>query len=144
MFFVDSWGWITLACKKDPCFEQASSFYHEQIGRGNKPLTSNYILSESMTFIFARLGSEIGIPYFKGIFESVRLKNMKLVEVTSSLFEKAWTLRQRYKDKPKISFTDLTSFVVMQEMGVTSVLTNDHHFEQVGLGFQIKPQIELE
>lgn len=134
--FIDSWGWITLACKKDPCFEQVSSFYRKQTGLGNKPLTSDYILSESMTFIFARFGSEIGLPYFEGIFESIRLQNLKLIEINSSRFDKAWGLRKRYKDKPKISFTDLTSFVVMQEMGISSILTNDHHFEQVGLGFK--------
>ena len=34
-----------------------------------------------------------------------------------------------------ISFTDLTSFVVMKEEKVTDVLTNDRHFAQVNLGF---------
>ena len=30
------------------------------------------------------------------------------------------------------SLTDCTSFVVMQEEGLTDALTTDHHFEQAG------------
>jgi predicted nucleic acid-binding protein len=42
----------------------------------------------------------------------------------------------KFQDKPRISFTDLTSMVVMTEMGITSILTQDEHFTQVGMGFQ--------
>ncbi|GAH82118.1 unnamed protein product, partial [marine sediment metagenome] len=33
---------------------------------------------------------------------------------------------------PNISFTDLTSFVVMREMEILEVLTDDEHFGQCG------------
>jgi predicted nucleic acid-binding protein len=49
-------------------------------------------------------------------------------------FDKAWNLRLRYKDKPRVSFTDLTSFVV-RESHIRRVLTADAHFGQIGLGF---------
>ncbi|HXA63842.1 MAG TPA: hypothetical protein VNV82_01755 [Bryobacteraceae bacterium] len=51
----------------------------------------------------------------------------------------AWKLRLRYKDKPKVSFTDLTRFVVMRENHIRRVVTADAHFGQIGLGFQILP-----
>ena len=38
--------------------------------------------------------------------------------ITRARFARAWQLRLRYDDKPRISFTDLTSFVVMQETQV--------------------------
>jgi len=44
-------------------------------------------------------------------------------------------MRLRYRDKPDISFTDLTSFAIMEEENITAVLTNDRHFSQVNLGF---------
>jgi predicted nucleic acid-binding protein len=36
------------------------------------------------------------------------------------------------------SLTDCTSFVVMQEMGVTEALSSDHHFEQAGFSILLK------
>ena len=48
-------------------------------------------------------------------------------------------LRRKYDDKPDISFTDLTSMVVMQEFDLRDVLTGDAHFEHVGMGFRRQP-----
>jgi len=59
--------------------------------------------------------------------------------ITPLRFEEAKTMRKKYQDKPGISFTDLTSMVVMKEIGVVDILTADDHFEHVGLGFQLKP-----
>ena len=58
-----------------------------------------------------------------------------MTPLTPERFSAAWRLRLRYHDKPRISFTDLTSFVVMRELRLQRVLTGDAHFEQVGLGF---------
>jgi len=35
--------------------------------------------------------------------------------------------------------TDLSSMVVMEELGVSMILTGDVHFTHVGMGFQIVP-----
>ena len=43
----------------------------------------------------------------------------------------------RFKDKPFISFTDLTTVVIMQESGIKQILTQDEHFVHVGMDFQI-------
>jgi len=49
-------------------------------------------------------------------------------------------LRKKYQDKPDISFTDFTSFVIMQELAINRVFTGDAHFEKVNLGFEILPK----
>ena len=41
---------------------------------------------------------------------------MDIAHVTPERFSRAWLLRLRYRDQPRISFTDLTSFVVMREL----------------------------
>jgi len=60
---------------------------------------------------------------------------IEVEHVTRERFSRAWRLRLRYREKPRISFTDLTSFVIMRELGLRHVLTGDAHFQQVGLGF---------
>jgi len=54
-------------------------------------------------------------------------------------FLAAWKLHLKYKDKPRTSFTDLTSFVVMREAGIRYIITSDAHFGQIGLGFHTLP-----
>jgi uncharacterized protein len=48
-------------------------------------------------------------------------------------------MRQKYHDKPDISFVDFTSMVVTQDLGITDVFTGDAHFQQVNLGFRLYP-----
>ena len=54
-------------------------------------------------------------------------------------FTRAYRLRLRYRDMPRISFTDLTSFVVIAELGIRDALTADAHFRAVQLGFRTVP-----
>ncbi|MEW6572146.1 MAG: hypothetical protein AB1374_00700 [Bacillota bacterium] len=53
--------------------------------------------------------------------------------------EKAKELRLKYQDKPDISFTDLTSIVIMRELKISRILTADEHFIQVGTNFELAP-----
>ena len=62
-----------------------------------------------------------------------------LVHVSPQQFRRAWELRQKYHDKPDISFVDFTSMVVMQDLGITEVFSGDAHFQQVNLNFRIVP-----
>jgi len=68
---------------------------------------------------------------------SVEEGSLVSVPITGTRFKAAQVLRIRYQDKPTISFTDLTSMVVMQEFNIQKILTEDGHFAQVGLGFEL-------
>lgn len=57
--------------------------------------------------------------------------------ITEEIEEQAWKLFKQYSDKD-FSFTDCTSFVVMQQLGLSEVFTNDHHFEQMGFTILLK------
>ena len=60
-----------------------------------------------------------------------------ILDETFTLFFKR--LRLKFQDKPRISFTDLTSMVVMKELRIADILTGDTHFVQVGMGFVTVP-----
>jgi predicted nucleic acid-binding protein len=54
-------------------------------------------------------------------------------------FRRAWQHRQKYHDKPDISFVDFTSMAVMQDLGISDIFTGDAHFTHVNLGFRLYP-----
>ena len=72
--------------------------------------------------------------------EAVEQGYLNVERISIERFDEAKKLRLKFSDKPKISFTDLTSMVVMKELGVGFILTDDEHFKHVGFGFQMMPQ----
>jgi predicted nucleic acid-binding protein len=136
--FIDTWGWLALADAKDPAHQRAVHIRRSHAGQGSL-VTTDYILDETITRLFSRCPFSPAHIFCEGIFEARTLGMLTLEVVTPDRFERAWKLRMRYRDKPHISFTDLTSFVVMQELGIREVLTADSHFAKVHLGFRIAP-----
>ncbi len=55
----------------------------------------------------------------------------RLIPVSHELWERAWELYDQRPDKDW-GHTDCISFIVMQDLGLTTAFTADHHFEQAG------------
>jgi predicted nucleic acid-binding protein len=133
--FIDTWGWLVLANDRDPAFAEATRMRARAAGQPRAWVTTDYVLDETMARLFAATSYTTARRFTEAIFEASRQDLLDIEHVTPDRFSRAWQLRLRYRDKPQISFTDLTSFVVMRELGVKQVLTGDAHFRQVGLGF---------
>ena len=137
--FVDTWGWLVLANDGDLSFPAVAGIRHEYVEKAQLWVTTDYVLDETITRLFA------GTPFVKArqfcdaIFDSCKLGLLVLEQITPERFQRAYKLRLRYRDKPRVSFTDLTSFTVMRELGIHHVLTADAHFQQAGLGFHRLP-----
>jgi uncharacterized protein len=128
--FVETSGWGNLI--------DASQLYHNRAAnlyRNAKPphfrwVTSNYVLAE----LVALLESPLRIPRNQAIafFKSVKASSMvEVLHIDLDLDAEAWQLLEARPDK-SWSLVDCSSFVIMQQRGITSALTNDHHFEQAG------------
>ena len=137
--FVDTWGWLVLANDRDPAFAAVAALRRNYSGRGGLWVTTDYVLDETFARLFMTTPFKHSEAFCKGIFESQRAGVLAIESVHVQRFEEAYRLRLRYRDKPRISFTDLTSFTVMRELGIRAVLTADAHFSQVGLGFHQLP-----
>lgn len=133
--FVDTWGWLTLA---EPLANRhaAALRCYEEYSQSGRVVTSNFVLDESLTLIFRRLRFDVAYNFSKAVFES---SFVAVETVTEARFRSAFELRRRFADKPNISFTDLTSIVIMTELKMVDILTADEHFAHVGLGFQLLP-----
>ena len=62
---------------------------------------------------------------------------MEIVPATSRDFQRGLELFAARQDK-RWSLTDCISFVVMQDCGLTEMLTADRHFEQAGFSILLK------
>ena len=135
--FVDTWGWLALADRGEKQHQQVMSFYAERTRRTGLVVTSDYVLNELLTILFSRLPFEIATRFADSVLRSPFIT---IERITPERFQKAWELRLKFSDKPRISFTDLTSMAAMNELGIVDVLTADKHFMQVGMNFRLLPE----
>jgi predicted nucleic acid-binding protein len=91
------------------------------------------VVDETLTLIRFRLGLAAANAWWQQIDGSARLRWER---VESDRFERARTLFFQYRDQD-LSFTDCTSFAIMRELRLTTVMTTDAHFRQVG--FDVLP-----
>ncbi len=137
--FVDTWGWLVLEDRKHPDHTRVLDLRRHAVEAGFVWITTDYVLDETITRLFARRPFDEAERFCAGLFEARRGGVLRVEPVDPSRFEAAWRLRVRYRDKPEISFTDLTTFAVMRELRVREVITGDAHFQQAGLGFRMLP-----
>ncbi len=101
--------------------------------------TTDYILDETFTLLFRRVHFKEAKHSLDIIDLAIKKGYLRLERITAERFEKTKGLRIKFRDKPRISFTDLTTMVVMTELQITDILTEDDHFTHVGMGFQKIP-----
>jgi predicted nucleic acid-binding protein len=139
MIFVDTWAWIALALKRDQNHRRAKAL-HKSLRRARRRyVTTDFVLSELIAHLYRTLTSAQAQGFINSLLAAVDAGLYLLVHVSPQQFRRAWQMRQKYHDKPDISFVDLTSMVVMQDLGITDVFTGDDHFQLVNLGFQLHP-----
>src|SRR5205807_371493 len=118
---------------------EVSSFYKDFRRRNGIAYTSDYVLDETVTLLFRRLPSQTALDALSRIEQAIATGHLRLEWMTPARFEKTKALRNKFLDKPRISFTDFTSMVIMEERGIVEILTEDDHFHQVGSGFRKVP-----
>lgn len=137
--FIDTWGWLTLRDRKESLHQEVKDFYRQFRDQNGIIYTSDYVIDETITLVFKRLPFKTAKESLSKIDKAIEEGYLQMEWVTPERFEKAKGLRLKYQDKPKISFTDLTSMIIMKELSVKDIITGDEHFEHVGMGFYRKP-----
>ena len=137
--FIDTWGWVTIHNKREPCHKEVKRFYDDFRNQHGIAYTTDYVLDETFTLLFKRLPLLHARESMKRLDEAIQKRYLQLERITPECFEQAKRLRLKFQDKPRISFTDFTSMVVMKELHIADILTGDTHFVQVGMGFATVP-----
>ncbi len=125
MIFVDTGAWFAAAVPSDPNHPAASSW----LSSNTEPLlTTNYVVDETLTLLRARGEKTRALLLGEGFFND-RLAEIYLLAEDDISF--AWEAFKRFDDK-EWSFTDCTSKVVIERLGITQAFAFDHHFRQFG------------
>jgi len=119
---VDTGAWYALADTSDTYHQRAKAFY-QQIAGNISMLTTDAILVEIWFLLTSRLGRTAALTFW----DTLRKTDIKIICLTEFDLEAAWHTVNTYTDQ-SFSFTDCTTFSVMERLGVFDVFTFDHHF----------------
>jgi len=136
---VDTWGWLSLADDREPRHRHVRQVVAELGRAAGTAVTTDYILDETLTLVFRRLPFARARRFMATLDTAEQDGSVSIEAIGAERFASAKTLRLRFRDKPDISFTDLTTMVVMHECRLTRILTADEHFRHVGMGFHLLP-----
>lgn len=142
VIFIDSWAFLALANRRDADHQNAICSYDMIEERECSMVTSDYVLDEVITSLFKKVNFDGAQRFVEALLLDIKEEKIRLERIDEGRFNYAWMLRSVYRDKPDISFTDPTSFVLMRDADISRVFTKDRHFEIANLGFEIWPDAE--
>ena len=131
-FFINTGAFYAFVDKKDDEHKEVVNILKN---RNERFITSNYIIDELITLFRFR-----GIPFekFCSFIDSLWNEEIcNILRVTREIDFTAWKLLRKYKDHD-FSFTDCTSFILMQQYGMKKVYSMDKHFQIIG--FDVYPK----
>jgi len=126
--FVDTGAWIAIADRNDQYAKIASQFYTDFVLQKRNLITSDLVLVETFNLLSRTIGSKATFK-FGNILKTIAI--LTIEPITPLDWEEGWRIFERYEDKG-FSFTDCTSFAIMERMKITTAFAFDEHFRQYG------------
>ena len=126
--FVDTAAYYALADADDADHARAQRILAGLRAARWRLVTTNSALAETYTLVLGRLGRAAALTVLTDIRESPATL---LVRVTPADEQRAEAIIRQYTDK-LFSYTDATSFAVMERLGLTRVFTFDRDFARYG------------
>ena len=129
--FVDRSAWVAICDSRDDCHPSALAF-NRKIARKVTIVITNYILDETYTMLLNNAGYTPTLDFQRKLDIFIQEGVVEVIWITPEIAQQAWVIFERFNTDKQWSFSDCTSYVVMQEQGITDVFTFDHHFSQMG------------
>jgi len=129
MIFVDTSAFYALEVTTDVNHKSAKAFLNEL--KNNKYgllLTTDYILDETYTLLRIRKNHTVAMAFLDKVFKS---KSIRIIWIDELMFRKALQYAKKYNNL-KLSYTDCTSFAVMESFKIKTAFSFDSHFSNVG------------
>lgn len=124
MIFVDTSAWAAFFRATDSRHAAAVDW-----DRQNKEqlVTSDYVVDELLTLIKSRFSPRAAIQAGESLWSEAACR---LVYLTPEDIQAAWKIFQSHRDKGW-SFTDCSSFALMQRLRISTSFAFDRHFSQM-------------
>jgi len=129
IIFVDTSAYFALIYEKDGNHEKARNFLELAEKHKLILLTSNFIIAETHVLILRT--PNLGYRIAKFFLEDIRTNLNKPERITEEDEERAIEIITKYSDKD-FTYTDATSFALMERLGIRKAFTFDQHFAQYG------------
>lgn len=128
--FFDTWAYVALGDTRDVGHLAAKQAMQWIDDNHWDSITSDYVLDETITWLHS-VGQ--GLRFIDFIETQIVGGAVTLVpiDVTRRTSAVRW-FRRLAPDTPRLSFTDCTSFALLEELQITSILTADRHFVKAG------------
>jgi predicted nucleic acid-binding protein len=120
--FVDTGAWYAIADASDRHHAEARRFYLEHAPSG-RLLTTDLVVSETWTLVSAHLGRSAALKFW----DTLRATRTPIVTIETVDLEAAWRIVHSFSDQD-FSFTDCTSFAIMERLGIDEAFAFDGHF----------------
>jgi len=124
--YADTSGLYALLDAADRRHAEAAAIVRSLLADGALLVTSNYVVTELTALVQSRLGIDAALRVHRAL-----LPALELVFVDGRLHERtvaAWAAARRRG----LSLADCAGFEVMRDLGVTTALAFDRHFEEQG------------
>lgn len=121
--FIDTSAFCALTIPHDKHNNAAKSHYKQLQKEKALVYTSDYVLDETYTLLKMRSSHETAVKFMTRL-EAAAITTLS---VTDDITESAKDLFRKFEDK-KLSYTDCTSFALINHFGITAVFAFDEHF----------------
>ncbi len=130
--FADSSFLIALYDTSDQYHKKAHSILKAIVKENPQIIISDYIYDETLTFLLTahKHSGFLRAQFFDR--DVIRNKFCDLIFLTETLFHKAREMFMKFNKDKIWSFTDCTSFILMEDLGIQKALTFDINFSQKG------------
>ena len=125
LVFVDTSAWYALVDRKDLNHLAAVRFVEQS---AITLVTSTYVLDETVTLAKRHLSHAAAVRFGDRLWKE---EVARLVRISPEDEIRAWAIFARYGDKG-FSYTDCTSFALMERLQLDSAFAFDAHFTQYG------------
>jgi predicted nucleic acid-binding protein len=130
--FVDTSAWDAIEDSGDRYHATALRFKEELAQQRARLYVTNFVLDECYTLLLYNVGYARTVAFKRAIDLMQAGGILVVVHISEALEQAAWAVFERFNQDKEWSFTDCTTKVVMENLGISQVFAFDHHFDQMG------------